>query len=203
MGEIETDANRLMALIKQGDEAAFVALYRCTQGKVFRYALQISGCRNCAEEAVQEVYMTLIRRPGMYDEKRGSALSLLYGIARNVVRRLMQQRQFRFRPLDDEQDRVSLAADGGETPYSRISKREQIETLREAILQLPVRYREVLVLCELQEMSYADAASAMRCRVGTVRSRLHRARDLLARKIKQSAEGSFAYGAEGTARGLL
>jgi len=202
MREIDADSNRLMGLVIQGDEAAFVSFYRNTQGKVFRYALQMSGCRNCAEEAVQEVYMTLIRKPEMFDEERGSAVSLLYGITRNVVKRLTQQRQ-NSRTLDEEERLDSKAVEEGETPFSRISRNELVRAVRDAILQLPARYREVLVLCELQELSYSDAASALGCRVGTVRSRLHRGRSLLARKIRQSAPGTFAYGAEGTARGLL
>jgi RNA polymerase sigma-70 factor (ECF subfamily) len=201
MREIESDANGLMSRIAQGDEAAFVSFYRQTQGKIYRYALQMSGCRNCAEETVQEVYMTLIRNPGIYDERRGAAVSLLYGIARNVVKRLLHQKQNGAPSLDDV--RLDGKATDRETPYSAMSRHESLRNLRESILQLPARYREVLVLCELQELSYADAAVALGCRVGTVRSRLHRARDLLTRKIRRGTEGTFAYGTEGTARGLL
>ena len=67
-----------------------------------------------------------------------------------------------------------------------LTRAESIEALREAVLTLPVRYREAVVLCDLQEMSYADAASALGCAVGTVRSRLHRGRALLAVKLTAS-----------------
>ena len=61
--------------------------------------------------------------------------------------------------------------------------------LRRALLELPVRYREAIVLCDLQELSYADAADALGCAVGTVRSRLHRGRALLARRLCDPENG--------------
>jgi RNA polymerase sigma-70 factor (ECF subfamily) len=84
--------------------------------------------------------------------------------------------------------------DGGETqhenlvasydPLGDLTRGEMVEKLRQAVLALPTHYREVLVLCELEEMSYADAAAALECAVGTVRSRLHRARAMLAEKMR-------------------
>ncbi len=68
-----------------------------------------------------------------------------------------------------------------------LTRAESIDALREAVLTLPVRYREAVVLCDLQEMTYADAAAASGCAVGTVRSRLHRGRALLATKLAASA----------------
>ena len=72
-------------------------------------------------------------------------------------------------------------------PLGDLTRAESIEALREAVLTLPVRYREAVVLCDLQEMTYADAAAAIGCAVGTVRSRLHRGRALLAVKLAASA----------------
>ena len=68
-----------------------------------------------------------------------------------------------------------------------LTRAESIDALRQAVLTLPVRYREAVVLCDLQEMSYADAAVALGCAVGTVRSRLHRGRALLALKLAAAA----------------
>ena len=67
----------------------------------------------------------------------------------------------------------------------RFDERKLAEYLRRAIVRLPARYREVIVLCDLQDVSYADAAQALGCAIGTVRSRLHRARHLLADKLQR------------------
>jgi len=69
-----------------------------------------------------------------------------------------------------------------------LARDETIRALRRAILALPAGYREAVVLCDLHEMSYADAANALGCAVGTVRSRLHRARALLAERMAARAE---------------
>jgi RNA polymerase sigma-70 factor (ECF subfamily) len=74
---------------------------------------------------------------------------------------------------------VAPATDPGEA----LEKTEDVEALRAAILSLPMRYREVVVLCGLQELSYEEAAAAVGCAVGTIRSRLHRGRTLLARRL--------------------
>jgi DNA-directed RNA polymerase specialized sigma24 family protein len=64
-----------------------------------------------------------------------------------------------------------------------LTRAERIEALRDAVLTLPLQYREAVVLCDLQEMTYADAAAVLGCVIGTVRSRLHRGRALLALKL--------------------
>jgi RNA polymerase sigma-70 factor (ECF subfamily) len=73
---------------------------------------------------------------------------------------------------------------------------EEIESVRQAVLGLPLHYREVVVLCELEEMSYGEAAASLGCAVGTVRSRLHRARALLKRRLR-GAEAGGATGQQG------
>src|SRR5204863_10076094 len=69
-------------------------------------------------------------------------------------------------------------------PLVDLTSGEELEALRRAVLSLPLKYREVIVLCDLQEMSYEDAASSLACALGTVRSRLHRARALLTCKMQ-------------------
>jgi RNA polymerase sigma-70 factor (ECF subfamily) len=69
-----------------------------------------------------------------------------------------------------------------------LTHREGIEALHRAIRTLPRRYREVVVLCDLEEVDYADAANVLSCPIGTVRSRLHRARALLLDKLNQERQ---------------
>ena len=76
-------------------------------------------------------------------------------------------------------------------PLAGIARRQHAATLRKAVLGLPVKFREAVVLCDLQELDYADAAVALGCPVGTVRSRLHRGRALLAARLRGTDEGLF------------
>ena len=69
-------------------------------------------------------------------------------------------------------------------PLDDLTRKEMLESLRQAILALPAHYREVVVFCELHEMSYAEVAETLDCAIGTVRSRLNRARTLLAEKLR-------------------
>jgi RNA polymerase sigma-70 factor (ECF subfamily) len=182
----QSDAE-LLRLMLAGDEGAFTALYRRRQGGVYRFALQMSGSEALAEDVVQETFMVLMRDGGNFDAARGSLAAYLYGIARNHVLRAFDRERALVR-FDDEAD------DGPETPHENLITRpdplgdltraETIEKLRQAVLALPPHYREVVVLCELHEMSYVEAAGALGCAVGTVRSRLHRARAMLAEKMR-------------------
>src|SRR5262245_66196321 len=76
-----------------------------------------------------------------------------------------------------------VAIDPGPSAFDRIASSQSVEIVRAAVRSLPPVYREALVLCELQDIDYAVAASLMQCPVGTVRSRVHRARSLVAAKL--------------------
>jgi RNA polymerase sigma-70 factor, ECF subfamily len=88
-------------------------------------------------------------------------------------------------------------------PLDDLTQKERIEALRRAVVTLPRRYREVVVLCDLEEVDYADAAAALGCPIGTVRSRLHRARGLLLEKLQQERNPRPALGTLKPARCVL
>ncbi|HKQ79591.1 MAG TPA: RNA polymerase sigma factor [Blastocatellia bacterium] len=181
----------LMRLTMAGDEEAFTRLYRRLRGAVYRFARRMSGSSNIAEDVTQEVFLILLRRAELYDPQRGSLSTYLMRIARNeILRRLGRDRAY-----------VALAAEGREedaspdknldenlivrsNPLGNLMRDEEIESVRQAVLALPLHYREVVVLCELDEMSYTEAAALLGCAVGTVRSRLHRARALLKQRLR-------------------
>ena len=178
--------DELLRLIMAGDEAAYTALYRRRSTGVYRFAIQMSGSEAIAEDVTQEVFLAVMSDATRFDSTRGSLSSYLYGIARNhVLRRLERDRPF-----------VQIAEDAGEggiehqeawvavdNPHDELQRSEMIGRLRQAVLALPEHYREVVVLCDLHEMSYVEAANALGCAIGTVRSRLHRARALLLGKL--------------------
>ncbi|MFL6281951.1 MAG: RNA polymerase sigma factor [Pyrinomonadaceae bacterium] len=204
--QVQTDAE-LLRLMLCGDEDAFTVLYRRRQGGVYRFALQMSGSEALAEDVVQEVFMVLMRDGRNFDPTRGSLAAYLYGIARNYVLRAFE-RERSLVPLDADSDDSNDATHENLIahfdPLGDLARGEMVERLRQAVLALPAHYREALVLCELHELSYVDAAGALGCAVGTVRSRLHRARAMLGEKMRgreresESAAGEDAEsGADG------
>jgi len=184
-GKAEIDDSDLLARAVGGDEESFTLLYRRRQGAVYRFALQMSGRRSIAEEVTQEVFLAVLREGGRFDASRGSVLSYLYGIARNHVLRCLE-RDRPYLVIEDEQESAS-----SEDTLGDLTRGETIESVRRAVLALPTAFREVVVLCDLHEMSYSEAAMALGCAVGTVRSRLHRARGMLLQKLK-AKKGVFA-----------
>jgi RNA polymerase sigma-70 factor, ECF subfamily len=174
----------LLRLIAKGHEAAFVAFYRKHQGSVYRFALHMSGKTEIAEEVTQEVFLTVMGVAKRYDSKRGSAVSYLYGITRNFVLRCLERERPYVAALEDvENEQAGVLADERDL-LGELARNERIESLRNAVLALPPAYREVVVLCDLNEMDYAQAAGALGCAIGTIRSRLHRARALLMEKMR-------------------
>jgi RNA polymerase sigma-70 factor (ECF subfamily) len=170
-----------------GCAEAFEALYDRRQGGVYRYALRMTGSEAVAEDMTQEVFIKLMRDGQQFDPARGTVKSYLYGMVRHRV----------LRHLEKERSHVSIDAgreDGegptdellrsGEDPFLDLERGETVGLVRQAILSLPPHFREVIVLCHLQEMNYTEAAEVAACPVGTIRSRLARARMMLVEKLR-------------------
>jgi RNA polymerase sigma-70 factor (ECF subfamily) len=188
---LKTDLSdsELLRSMLAGDEDALALLYRRRQGGVYRYALQMSGSKSIAEDVTQEVFLFLMRDGHVFDPARGSLSAFLFGVARNhVLRRLRVEHLLT--PLGDEADEdvPTLHATVDLCPLEDLTRAETIESVRKAVLSLPAKYREVVVLCELQDVSYGETAEILGCAIGTVRSRLHRARALLLAKLRPVGE---------------
>jgi RNA polymerase sigma-70 factor (ECF subfamily) len=182
-----TNDETLLRLMMAGDVDAFAALYDRRQSGVYRFALRMSGSHAVAEDVTQDVFVALMRDGNGYDSSRGSVAAYLYGMARNrVLKRLARDRSFV--SLSNEAADEAAASDErfvtGDDPLDELTRNETIEAVRQAILALPPHYREVVVLCNMQEMNYEQAAAIIGCPVGTVRSRLHRARQMLIDKLR-------------------
>jgi RNA polymerase sigma-70 factor (ECF subfamily) len=180
----------LLSRMGTGDEEAFRTLYQRCQGPVYRFVLHMSGSPALAEDVTQEVFLVLIRDAGRFDPSRGTLPAYLLGIGRNLLlRRLEKERVFVAFPAGSEPDGPEPQNNGQHAhliaaPLDPV-RNETIGRVRQAVLSLPPNYREVVVLCDLQEMSYEEAAAALRCALGTVRSRLHRGRRLLMDKLHE------------------
>lgn len=202
----------LMRRLSTGDEGAFLEFYRRYQGGLYRFAVHMAGRPEAAADVVQETFLTLIRHAAKFDEEKGSPAAFLYGIARNHIRKL-HEKEGRY---------VSLVEDGasnGETPnwngdsgYANgkgnhtgslpqesvldgLERTEIVNLLRHAVLTLPDHYREPVTLCDLEGKSYIEAAALLGCPVGTVRSRLNRARSILLEKLRPAQLGTKVLGA--------
>jgi len=183
-----SDCDLLRSMLA-GDEEALALLYRRRQAAVYRFALQMSGSKTIAEDVTQEVFLFLMRDGHVFDPDKGSLSAFLLGVARNHVLRRLRVEQL-LAPLGDDADEElpSLHSTNDFCPLEDLTRAETIESVRKAVLSLPPKYREVVVLCELQDFSYVETAEILGCAIGTIRSRLHRARALLLEKLRPAAE---------------
>jgi len=177
-----TDDMALISAIAAGHRDSFEVFYRRHRNTVYRFAWAMSRSVPVAEDATQDTFVMVIEHASRFDRKRGQVLSWLFGCARNkVVDRL------RHLPVDDSAvetvESGELHSTDVETDADRMSQR-----LHRAVTFLPLPFREVIVLCDLQEFSYADAAVILDCPVGTVRSRLARGRLQLRRWLDRESE---------------
>jgi RNA polymerase sigma-70 factor (ECF subfamily) len=186
-----TDAE-LLRLMLSGDEESFTLLYKRRQGSIYRFALQMCGSQQVAEDVTHDVFLFLMKDGHVFDPARGSVNSFLFGVARNYVLRRFRGDKLTVPMADGDEDESFDHVGNEPGPLEDLTKAEMIETVRRAVLSLPERYREVVVLCELQELSYAETAEILGCAIGTVRSRLHRARGLLLTKLRPNNQTDVA-----------
>src|SRR5690348_5863180 len=148
----------------------------------------MTGSASTSEDVTQEVFLALLKAECSFDPARGTLAGYLFGIARKLVLRHLDRSRTLVELAAQDHDRTAVSPAATADPMVELIHREGLEQLRRAVLTLPKRYREVVALCDLEEMDYVAAAAALDCPVGTVRSRLHRARALLLEKLLQKNE---------------
>jgi RNA polymerase sigma-70 factor, ECF subfamily len=171
-----------------GDADAFADIYRQYQNIVYRFGCAMTGSEAAAEDITQETFVALFRDLARYDPARASFTTYLYGIVRNLSRERLR-RDRRFLSLDvlgAGSARTSYVSD----PSASLEGAELAAQVRQALRRLPARYRELIVLCDLHGMSYADAGVVAEISIPAVRSRLHRGRQLLRRQLVRVAGGA-------------
>lgn len=179
----------LAARVACGDAQALTPLYERHRGAIYRFALLWSGSAAVAADVTQDTFVHLLTRADDYDAARGPLRPWLLGIARNFAHRRTGA-DARYVANDDD---LEPDAPAFVTPDVALETQRDLSRLRAAIAALPPHYRDVLVLVELAERSYAEAAAICGCELNTVRSRLSRARALIARWLAddrtKTAEG--------------
>jgi RNA polymerase sigma-70 factor (ECF subfamily) len=176
----------LLAAAAAGEEPAFVELYRRRRDDVYRFAYALTRSRSAAQDATQEVFLGVLENAGRFDPAKGSVRAWLVGCARHVViDRLRRDSRW----VDEAPERAAAC-----DKEQRVLTEQRLARLHAAIARLPFEYREALALCSLAELSYAEAAAVLDCPLGTVRSRLHRARSMLASALRRAeVDGESAF----------
>jgi RNA polymerase sigma-70 factor, ECF subfamily len=173
---------QLLIRMQHGDEEAFGWIYKRYVSAITNFARYMGIPSGSTEDVAQDVFLALIHHARRFDPERGTVISFLFGIARNRTLRWIRDHSREVLSVPDQEALPS------QNPLTECSKEEQISRLRRAILGLPEHYREVVILCEIQELSYEKAAEVLGCVVGTVRSRLHRAREILTKRLQNASE---------------
>jgi RNA polymerase sigma-70 factor (ECF subfamily) len=181
----DNDDIQQLRAIRNGDATAFQALYRRHRSGLYSFALLHSGSPDVAADVVQDVFMGLLNDSYGFDPLKGRLANFLYGVTRNLVLRHARQYGRWVQPAEDEDgdDAVHGAADQDAGPLAAMLDNEAAEHLRRALAALAPHYRDVLILFELQELSYQEIAVICQLEIGTVRSRLSRGRAALTKAL--------------------
>src|ERR1700757_2625022 len=161
--------------------------------RLYNFAHWLTRNREEAEDLVQETYAKALKgfssfRPGtnfrawMYRILRNTFLTSRTGLKTTMTV-----------PLDSEDDQPELALER-ETPETILIERSNWQLVHSAIDELPVHFREILLLCEVEEMSYQEIAETLSIPIGTVMSRLSRARKMLGRYLQQELQKEQNHG---------
>jgi RNA polymerase sigma-70 factor (ECF subfamily) len=180
---VNVDEPSLLQRSREGDEMAFAELYQRHQRPIYRYAARMCG-PGSADEVVQDTFMAVLRTGKGFDASRGTFRAYLFGVARHMVLKRLGSRYDTAVTTESDVPDVPLPPDVLDT----LAQQERVAAVRTAVQSLPPAYREVVALCDLAEIEYSSAAQIIGCPVGTVRSRLHRARALLVSKLASLRE---------------
>jgi RNA polymerase sigma-70 factor (ECF subfamily) len=179
------EESQLIDRALQGDRAAFSRLVELNQDRLFASMLQVTGSPDEAEEVVQEAFIRVFLKLDTF-QRNSQFFTWLYRIAFNSV--LTRRRRKRARiSLDYCRENTGLEITDDTDPVDEpMLRNERVAMVRQAMGTLTDEHREILVLREMEEHSYEDIAEILEISIGTVRSRLSRAR----RQLKISLEAT-------------
>lgn len=161
----------LVRRLRQGDASALEPLYRSESPGVYRYALALCGQSDWAADAMQEAFVHFAGRPEGWDSGRGPLGAYLAGMARHHL--LARWRDLPVAPDEEAEDSRDDTADAPEQQLVRAQDQARVWA---ALQTLPWAFREAIVLVDLQERAYAEAARIAGVEINTLRTRLHRGR---------------------------
>lgn len=177
---------QLMVRVCAGDAAAFEQIVDRYKDPLVGYLARMTSCRDRAEEYAQETFLRLYQNAHRYRE-RGQLSAYLFRIATNLLRS-DERRRRRFRLLEAWLPKADRAP--GPSAQALALHREATEVVSAAIQDLPTAFRAPLVLREIEGWSYSEIAQALGCRVGTVKSRINRAKARLREALEPYWNGA-------------
>ena len=202
MTDLTADDVTLVARLRRGDAAAARELYERHGGALLRFGMAMSNSRQTAEDIVHDTFLELLRHPSRFDPSRGSMASYLFGIARHRMSRIARLSMHNAEGIGDtaqadddgagdaRQESAATVLASVEDTGDALDRSRSIERVRTAVFDLPSIHREVIALCDLEELPYSTVATILDCPIGTVRSRLSRARALLATRLDLADEST-------------
>lgn len=178
------DKNLINAAVK-GDSSAFSEIYFALRGAIYGFSYRMLGDYTTAEDVMQEVFMFFIENPQKFDAERGELLPFLCAVARNrIFNRLKKQKssgeifQEDLEFFDETEDRINSS------PLTLLLDEELAEKVEKGIARLSVLQREVLILREIEGLSYEEIAKITETQLSAVKVRLYRARRNLVKELE-------------------
>lgn len=166
-----------------GDPTAFEEIFDSYQGMIYNLALRYTGDPDRAEDLAQEALLKIARNLQSFHGK-SSLKTWIYQVAANCFRSRLRRKRLDTRSFD-RQDGVPEARDDRAGPEDRAYGSELQGKLSEALADLPMAFREAVVLRDVEGLSYAEIARVAGCRLGTVRSRIARGREALRQALSE------------------
>jgi RNA polymerase sigma-70 factor (ECF subfamily) len=175
--------NILIDKFLSGDQEGFEMLVKKYQNKVLNIVYSLIGAAHQAEDIAQEIFIKVYNQ--LHSFKREAEFSTwLYRVAVNTTYNYIKKEK-RYIPLEN----IKRAQALGKNALENLESKERRQIVNKAIESLPFKFRTVLVLKEIEGLSYKDIAKTLGCRIGTVESRLFRARDMLKKVLFPIVKG--------------
>jgi len=179
----EASDTELLRRLADDDETALAALYDRYAKRIYNHCFRMLASGHDAEDAVAQAFLVLWRRRTRAPLHDGSAAPWLYGVATNAARNISRGRQRQLRVAGRMGDLDQHHEDHSEVVDERVDAERRMSDVLAAVRRLPRREQEVLALVAWSGLSYQETAAALGIPVGTVRSRLSRARARLGQDI--------------------
>ena len=169
--------------VRRGEEAAFDAIYHRYGRRVYGFTYRMTLNSGVAEDVTHDTFLVLIEQPERFQVERGSLLTFLCAVARNLVMNHLRRKHNRDVRLDDFEDFDIPEVGTSGNPLASLLDQELVARIDACIAALPPMQREVIILREYEELSYEEIANITDTELGVVRARLFRARQNLAKGL--------------------
>jgi len=166
-----------------GDELAFNEIYYRHRHRVYGFTYRMTANRAVAEDITHETFMVLIEHPERFHAERGSLLTFLCAVARNCVMNHLRRRHNGDVGFEELENFDFLEDETKGNPLTDLLKQELAGRIDNCIAALPPLQREVIILREFEELSYDEIAKITDAELSAVKTRLHRARQTLAKQL--------------------